>query len=298
MTRQRYSLKESTNRILRLFQGKAVATDVPDTITGDVLSVDEAISDLAELLAGSLPNETASLPSAITVPVANIPTGSFSAPSHVHSQYLTGTSVQPTYTTLQVGTYPNIAYISSDGTFRLTGTATAFDDLRVDGLNTRAGVIAPTDEVGFRGNSAFQVRNFVHNQADEVQFDIQYPHHWQEGGIVEPHVHFSPWITGTQAVQAAKFILEYYWANVNGTFPASPSTYEMVYTWTGSNQWDHRIADGNGITGTGFGLSSIMKCRLYRDNTVTNNLAGKVTFLYFDVHYNVDGFGSSDEYAK
>ena len=59
MTRQRYSAKESLNRIVRLLQGSPLPSDAPDTVTGDVLSVDAALSDLAELLAGSLPNATA-----------------------------------------------------------------------------------------------------------------------------------------------------------------------------------------------------------------------------------------------
>ena len=59
MTRQRYSAKESLNRIVRILQGSALPTDVPNTVTGDILSEDEALSDLAELLAGSLPNSTA-----------------------------------------------------------------------------------------------------------------------------------------------------------------------------------------------------------------------------------------------
>lgn len=64
MTRQRYSAKESLNRIVRLLQGSPLPSDAPDTVTGDVLSVDAALSDLAELLAGSLP-------SAVAYPVAN-----------------------------------------------------------------------------------------------------------------------------------------------------------------------------------------------------------------------------------
>lgn len=58
MTRQRYNLNESINRILRIYEGKAVATDEPHTMQGEILSIDEAVSDLAELLAGSLPDET------------------------------------------------------------------------------------------------------------------------------------------------------------------------------------------------------------------------------------------------
>lgn len=59
MTRQRYSAQESLNRILRLLQGSPVSTDVPGTVTGDILSENAALSDIAELLAGSLPSQTA-----------------------------------------------------------------------------------------------------------------------------------------------------------------------------------------------------------------------------------------------
>jgi hypothetical protein len=187
---------------------------------------------------------------------------------------------------------------TTTGNLRLLGDATTFDDLRIDGLSTRAGVVAPTDETGFRGNNAFQVRNFVHNQADEVQFDIQLPHSWKEGGLLYPHVHFAPWISSTGA-KAAQFILEYYFANVGEQFPASPSTYTMTKTWAVDQQWYHLIAgNATALTSTGKTLSSILKCRLYRDNTVSNNLAGKVAFLYFDIHYEVDGFGSDGEYEK
>lgn len=57
MTRQRYSKKESINRIVRILEDKAPSSDQPDTLTGEILSEDEAWSDFAELLAGSLPNE-------------------------------------------------------------------------------------------------------------------------------------------------------------------------------------------------------------------------------------------------
>ena len=332
MTRQRYNITESLNRILRLFENKPIPTDSPESITGEVLSHNDALADIAELFAGSLPGESAILPPAIVVTSTNIATGTYSAPSHTHTQYVmnfyddavykgTGTSVRynsnlgvqvtgtsmfidvssnPTFTTEIIGTSPNYAYFGSDGTFRLTGSATAFEDLRVDGLNTRTGVVAPTDETGFRGNSNFYVRNFVHNQADEVQFDVQFPHAWNAGSTISPHVHFSPWITGTASVQAVRFILDYYWGNIDEPFPTGSSTFAMEYTWTGSFQWKHLIAEhvGTDLSGAGKGFSSIMKCRLYRDNTITNNLAGKATLLYFDIHYQSDGFGSQKNTQK
>lgn len=199
---------------------------------------------------------------------------------------------------LRVGKPDGYFHVNTNGIVRLVGSAIAYDDLRIDGLTTTQGVVVPTDEGGFRGDSNHYVRNFAHNQADEVQFAVQFPHAWNEGTTVYPHVHFSPWITNAGAA-AAQFVLEYYWANVNAVFPASPSTITLTETWTDSKQWSHLIAsDSSGIDATGKTLSSILKCRLYRDNTVTNNLQGKVTFLYFDIHYEINSFGSDSEYGK
>lgn len=73
MTRQRYSTKEALNRILRSFIGWTISSDQPGTLDREILSVDEALSDLAEALEGSLPNETARIPTSVTVSAASLP---------------------------------------------------------------------------------------------------------------------------------------------------------------------------------------------------------------------------------
>lgn len=65
MARQRYDIKESLNRFLRLWQGNAPSSDAPGSVTGEILSEDEAWSDIAELFGGSLPGETLTLPGAV-----------------------------------------------------------------------------------------------------------------------------------------------------------------------------------------------------------------------------------------
>lgn len=65
MTRQRYSKKEAIQRILRILEGNDPPSEAPDTVPGILLSENQAISDLAELLAGSLPNQTFALPTAV-----------------------------------------------------------------------------------------------------------------------------------------------------------------------------------------------------------------------------------------
>jgi hypothetical protein len=77
--RQRYSKTESLNRILRLLQNNPVATDVPGTPQGEILSESEALSDVAELLAGSLPSQN------VVSPLAFLHYG------HMYAHNVTGT---------------------------------------------------------------------------------------------------------------------------------------------------------------------------------------------------------------
>lgn len=183
-----------------------------------------------------------------------------------------------------------------NGVLRLYGGATVYDDLLRDATSTRAGVVAPTTGTGFRGDANHYHTTFVHTQADEVQFEVQLPHRGKAGSVLYPHVHFAPTTTGTGAV---RFVWEFYQANVNAQFPASPATYQMTKTWSENRQWYHLIADNaSGLTVAGWTLSNILKGRLYRDNTVPSNYAAPVTFLYFDVHVEIDALGSNEEYIK
>ncbi len=76
MARQRYSAKEALNRLVRLFtSGEAPPSDAPDSLSGEILSEDEAYSDLAEVLANSLPTKTPTVPDAIRASVAEAEAG-------------------------------------------------------------------------------------------------------------------------------------------------------------------------------------------------------------------------------
>ena len=62
MAYQRYSIKESLNRLFRLWSGNAPPSDAPNSLSGQLFSEDEAWSNYVELLAGSLPGETLTIP--------------------------------------------------------------------------------------------------------------------------------------------------------------------------------------------------------------------------------------------
>jgi hypothetical protein len=166
-----------------------------------------------------------------------------------------------------------------------------WEDSQVPPNATRNGVTAPTFEGGFKGNANFYTLNFVHTQADEVFFTVQFPHARKLISQIHPHVHFAPYAALGNGTYAARWKLEYYLADIAGVM-GSIQTVTMDYTWTNEKQWYHLMAVPAAMIDVTAGISAIMECRLYRDNTVTNNFAGKLTLLGFDIHYQYDTYGS------
>lgn len=178
---------------------------------------------------------------------------------------------------------------------------TAWDDSQVPSTTVRTGVVAPTLATGFRGNAAFQMLNFVNSQADEVQFTVQLPHSRKISSDMYPHVHFVPSSTASNGTYNVKFILEYYAANIGSQFPSEVASYEMTYQFTvatNNHIWKHLMAANETALSNTFGISSILFCRLYRDNTVTSNFPGNVALAGFDIHIQIDSPGSDQPSSK
>lgn len=109
MTRQRYSSEEALNRILRSLEGVTIPSDAPETLSGEKLSIDEALSDIAELLEGSLPNQSGTIPSGITSPVASLPASSTIAKGIIetatNAEAVTGTDTERAVTPAGVAAF-------------------------------------------------------------------------------------------------------------------------------------------------------------------------------------------------
>ena len=75
MAGQRYSKKESLNRLVRSWLGIDIPSDEPDSLSGSILSEDEAFSFLAELFEDSLPGETPTIPDAVRASTAEAEAG-------------------------------------------------------------------------------------------------------------------------------------------------------------------------------------------------------------------------------
>lgn len=179
-----------------------------------------------------------------------------------------------------------------------------WDDLRVPGLSIRTSGGTPPDVIApFAGNANLYFLSFDGvSQLEEVFFDIQFPHSWKEGSLIYPHVHFSPISTnvGDLNSRTVKFILEYTWVNLNEKF-GIVSAYPMTKSFVpNTSQWMTMVASNpSGITDKTKKISSLMKCRLYRNPTdVEDTYPADVSLDSFDIHFQVDSNGSVQEYIK
>ena len=134
---------------------------------------------------------------------------------------------------------------------------------------------------------------FPQNNVNEIAyFTIQLPHSWKVGTTIYPHIHIIQ-----SANQQATFRVEYKWYDIGDPVPANWSiynldTYAITYT---SGTISNIIKGTDGIDGAGMGISSILKIKLFRtDNVYTGDMLAD----QFDIHIEIDGFGSQEEYIK
>jgi hypothetical protein len=169
----------------------------------------------------------------------------------------------------------------------LNGDAIQFNDMVFSALQSKQGANLKPDfdftEVGAL---------FPQNDTSEILYIIaQLPHSYKEGSTVYPHVHYRQ----TSALVPI-FKIDYKWFNIGEQIPANFTTLEMdtvaiPYT-SGSIQ---QINNGVSISGIGKKISSIMLIKLYRDDNIVN---GDVLTYQFDIHHEIDSFGSKQEYIK
>ena len=123
----------------------------------------------------------------------------------------------------------------------------------------------------------------------------QMPHAWKMGTDIEAHIHWSPTNTDTGDVY---WRFEYEIQPIGGTFTGLTAS-NTLDTADGVAQKHqiHELAtiDASAITT----VSAIIKWKLSRvggDATDTYNADAKL--LELDFHYQIDGFGSEEEYTK
>ena len=130
----------------------------------------------------------------------------------------------------------------------------------------------------------------------QVYFSVQLPHRYKAGSDIKPHVHYCPTDNSAGTV---KWFLDYVWQNVGGTFASSATTISGTDEVSANSIRDHLVCGLGTITGTGMKESSMLLCRLYRTpSDGDDDYAADVAFLEFDIHYECEKMGTTNEYPS
>jgi hypothetical protein len=201
---------------------------------------------------------------------------------------------------LYLGGDTNAVKITKGGELTLIGSATRWEDLRTEITVRSTGQKAPILAAWLNGLYLYEFDDAAVASEKEVFFAIQMPHAWKEGSTIFPHVHWTNKTAGS-AGQVARWGLEYTIAKPSAVFGSTTTIYgETLGSGVITSANSHLITPiGAGIDMTGTTLSTMIVGRLFRNSShVNDNYAGIGGGLSFDIHYEVDSFGSSVEYTK
>jgi hypothetical protein len=190
--------------------------------------------------------------------------------------------------------------IDENGFLSLVGSATVFDDLRIEPTTRNTGAKAPTFTNWLGGLYLYDFDDALLAAEKEIFFTVQLPHSWREGSAVEPHVHWVAKSAGT-AGQVVRWGLEYTKQNIGAAFSAPSTVYATTIAGGGSiaTQDSHLITDFDAIDMTGETISTVIVCRLFRNSSnAADTYTGTAGLLYIDWHYEINSMGSRQEYVK
>lgn len=164
-----------------------------------------------------------------------------------------------------------------------------WDDMKFPFESTRRGATSKPD-YDTTNNGLL----FPQNDATEITYAVaQLPHHWREGSVIMPHMHYIQ-----DEVAVPTFKINYRWYNNGEAVPgfttlSTDAGTGPVFTYISGSIL--QILPFQEIDGTGFRISSMIDLQIYRDdNAVTGDVLGKE----FDIHYQIDAFGSVEEFVK
>ena len=169
-------------------------------------------------------------------------------------------------------------------------TKVRWDDMRAPAsLINPAGTVAPPTISTEDGSLIF-------SKGKAISVWFQLPHSWREGSDIIPHIHFSKLTTGAGY---PNFKIKYKWGNIGGIMPAFGSLISGTLEVSDSNTIDRQalIAFGS-LLGTGKRISSMVCVYLERVNDASDTYAGDVKLYELDIHYQIDSFGSIQEFIK
>jgi len=174
-----------------------------------------------------------------------------------------------------------------------------WEDLRFDSNGIKAAGIKDPAYSTWSG----ELRSywFSPTTSEDLFLNVQMPHAW-DGSAIYPHMHWVATTGSSVAGHQIRWGLEYSWASIGSTFPASATVYASTsYPNEQIDANKHYITSFDPITPTTNqnGLSAMLSCRIFRDSTVVGDSFTHGAFLLeFDLHYRMNMIGSRQDLTK
>ena len=207
-----------------------------------------------------------------------------------------------TLSTLQVGDIDsgNYTEFQEDGSLVANGDATCFRD-EMNEL-VKAAANNPGSRLVYNFPEASLVFKSNATEIDYAIMNIQINHDWKTGTNLEPHLH---WWQST--VEIPNWVIQYR-IQPNGSLKTTEWTplrwTNSVFDYTGGTL-NQIISFGEIVPPTDPGVSMVLQVRLLRDTTNSLGLFDTVdpvlidvSATSFDIHIEVDMFGSRQRYIK
>jgi len=202
----------------------------------------------------------------------------------------------------------NFSSFDNTGHETMTGNARPWRDELSDAVNLQqsgSGVSRniTENEVGFTSASTY---NATFSLSDALVANIQLNHDKDLASSIYPHIHFIQ-----EKNYAPNFLLEYRWqktGDVQTTTWTKLKCNTLAFTYTSGSL--NQIAYSVGIAvPAGTGISDVVQFRIFRDNANSSgsftgtdpyNTGGNATvgITAFDIHFQINSLGSTDEYTK
>lgn len=185
----------------------------------------------------------------------------------------------------------NYIEFEADGTMRMNGASTVWDDMTfpVTAINPAGTATAMTfdpDNIGFLSSAT---------ATQSVAILAQMPHSWKAGSSIQPHIHWMPTTTNGGNVL---WRMEYKWTNTDDVESSTWTAIDALYSgnWTA---WKHQMASFGFIDWTGKTVSSMLVIRISRiGGDVTDTYTASALLREFDIHYEMDTLWSRERLTK
>ena len=212
-------------------------------------------------------------------------------------------TVMPTTTriTSEGGTFGdqnagNYTIFEDDGTMRMEGDATVWEDLQ---FPIETGKV-PTS--GYPDWEPFTAKTSAYGFAVDEKIDCQaneLPHSWKLGTTVHPHLHITTKAANsTGGDRFAKFTIDIAYAKTGGTWTETPRTAELTIP-NGTAALQLFYLDMGDLALTGYTIGTEIKPRVKRiAATGGTEYSGNIFITQLGMHYERDALGSRTETTK